>query len=94
MTGLTAILADASLPEVPGLNPGPSSHLTGSHIPPAFVGLAAFALLLVGYLVWDFCRQKRAERQQRQRLESFRAKKFKESSTAPILKDRQDNAHG
>src|SRR6266404_4035639 len=86
MSRLTAILADATLPEVPGLNldsPRPSAN----HLPPAFVGLAVFALLLVGYLLWDFCRQKHLERQQRLRLESFREKKLRESAQAAVLNE-------
>jgi len=87
MSRLTEILSNATLPEVPGLNldtPRP----TANHIPPGFVGLAVFALLLVGYLLWDFCRQKHVERQQRLRLESFREKKLKESAQAALLDER------
>jgi hypothetical protein len=92
MIRLTAIFADAAVPEAPVLNLD-TLRQTNGPFPTAFVALAAFALLLVGYLVWDFWRQKRTERLQRRRLENFRAKKFKESSGTPVLKARQDDLH-
>ena len=92
MIRLNVILADASLPDVPGLSPD-SPRQAGTHIQPAFVALAVFALLVIGYLVWDFWRQKQAERRERARLETFREKKFKENANAAALNKVRDKAN-
>jgi len=73
---LSPVLADV---ELPGLNSNPAPAVA-TRISPVFVALAAFALLVVGYLVWDFWHQKRTERKQRQRIEQFRRNKFKGES--------------
>lgn len=75
MISPAAFLADASLPE-PLAQRLDTAHSTGIHLSPAFVMLAAGALALVAYLVWDVVRQKREEKRQRDRLERFREKKF------------------
>jgi hypothetical protein len=68
------ILGDVELPGS-DLSLGPARP-TGAHIPAAFVGLAVFALALIVFLVWDFCRQKRVEKRERDRLQRFRQKKL------------------
>ena len=68
------ILGDVELPGS-GLNLGPARP-NGAHIPGAFIGLAILALALIVFLVWDFCRQKRVEKRERDRLQRFRQKKL------------------
>jgi hypothetical protein len=76
------VLADVNLPDALGQKVD-SSPSTSSHFSPLFIGLAVAALALVAYLVCDIYRQKREERRQRQRLERFREKKFKQVHEPP-----------
>lgn len=82
MISSAALLADVSLPETltQKLDTAPA---TGLHLSPAFVALAIGALALVAYLLWDVYRQKREEKRQRNRLERFREKKFKQVQGPP-----------
>jgi hypothetical protein len=77
------MLAAAELPGVPGANP--PSRITAGSVQPLFVAAAVCALGLVIFLVYDFWRQKRVERRQRQRLERFREKRFKQASQVPTV---------
>jgi hypothetical protein len=81
MISSAAFLADVSLPDPLAQNTAPA---TGLHLSPAFVALAIGALALVAYLLWDVLRQKREEKRQRNRLERFREKKFKEAQGPPV----------
>jgi hypothetical protein len=67
---------------------------TGYHIAPAFIALAAVAVVIVGYLIWDFFHQKRVERQQRLRVERFREKRFKEQAVASVPKAGRGQSRG
>jgi peptidoglycan/LPS O-acetylase OafA/YrhL len=89
MICVDGILAVVDLPGSQGLNPQPRAF---THISPAFIGLAICALALIGYLVWDFCRQKIAERRERRRLVRFRERKLKKIPNVPVLKERPDRA--
>jgi hypothetical protein len=82
MTRPTIVFANVSVPEPLGekLDSAPPS---ATHLSPAFVGLAIVALAVVAYLVWDIYRQKREERRQRQRIERFRERKFKQAQEPP-----------
>lgn len=74
-----AILGDLDLP---GNNLNLDSPRPGAwHVSSAFIALAFGALLLVGFLVWDFCRQKRVEKRERERLHRFRERKLAESAS-------------
>jgi lysylphosphatidylglycerol synthetase-like protein (DUF2156 family) len=76
------LLADARLPDALAQKLGTRPQ-NAPHFSPAFFILAAVALCVVAYLMWDVLRQKREERRQRQRLERFREKKLKEAQGPP-----------
>src|SRR3569832_320095 len=78
MLNWPAILATVEIPGS-GLNSAPP-RAPLSRMSPVFIILAVFAIALVAYLAWDFLRQKRVEKKERERLERFRENKMKESS--------------
>lgn len=53
---------------------------SSARIAPAFIVLALVAMALVVFLIWDFCRQKRVEKRERQRLQRFREKKMADTA--------------
>jgi hypothetical protein len=85
MVRFITILAEVELPGPQALTAN-ATHRVNGQISSAFVGVAALALAVVGFLLWDFCRQKTIERRERQRLERFREKRLKETAAEnPVL---------
>jgi len=82
MRAVIDILSNVDLPDSRGLSLD-SRGWSDSHIPLVFVGLAILALALVGYLLWDFLRQKRLERRERQFLVQFREQQLKRGPPPP-----------
>ncbi len=74
------LLGDVDLPGNQGLNS--AAHAPG-HFQPALVGVAFLAVGLVAFLGFDFFRQKRHERLEREKLERFRAKRLQQGANAP-----------
>ena len=84
MLRLVAILAEVELPGSANLD---VPRQSGTPMQPAFIGIAALALAVVLFLVWDVWRQKRVERRERQRLERFREQRITQTAEGSALNE-------